>query len=440
MKFKKVVVIGGTGDFGSWYAGFFRDLGSSVVITSRNEEFGRKKALDLGVGFSPSLKGALHGADLVVVCVPFGVVESVLKEVIGLAEEGALVVDFASVKGRVVRVLQSFSKEGLELASVHPMHGPRVSSVVSKPVVFVPVKAGDKYESLKELFSSQGARVVECSAKEHDEMLSVVQGLTHFAHIASARALVELNVDLKKSREFSSPVYELFLSTMARVVLQNPSLYANIQVENPQNERVREVFAKQVELLRGIATDGDKRGLERAISQCACAFKSSESVLFAGDKAVSALNAEVGQLKGLVGRQVALENIHNQKVHYGVVEKVEADKVVLLENSKRVSIKLSNTALLTHGQYERWREQNVKTKKRDYSIVVPRECDSNVLKSVFKQSAVKTVLVVDEYDGLQLEQGKKSVTLGFEVFEDEDLNGFDDGLKKIVRGLGFSLR
>ncbi|MBO3842864.1 MAG: prephenate dehydrogenase, partial [Candidatus Brockarchaeota archaeon] len=45
-----------------------------------------------------------------------------------------------------------------------------------------------------------------------------------------AGAIREMNVDLKQSRRFSSPIYNAFLPMVYRVICQNPELYAQLQV------------------------------------------------------------------------------------------------------------------------------------------------------------------------------------------------------------------
>jgi prephenate dehydrogenase len=54
-------------------------------------------------------------------------------------EENCLLVDFVSVKQNAVKALQKIDRK-IEIASVHPMHGPRVKSVEGFPVVFIIIK------------------------------------------------------------------------------------------------------------------------------------------------------------------------------------------------------------------------------------------------------------------------------------------------------------
>jgi len=94
-----------------------------------------------------------------------------------------------------------------------------------------------------------------------------LQGLTHFVAIAAARTLTEL-----RAPSFETPAYALLRATMARVVLQDPALYAAIQLENPESIEVRRTFLGTVDRIRQLAEQNNQLGLEHEIETCACAF------------------------------------------------------------------------------------------------------------------------------------------------------------------------
>ena len=64
-------------------------------------------------------------------------------------------------------------------------------------------------------------------------MMAVVQGLTHFVTICMADSIRRLGVDIKKTEAFTSPVYQIELSLVGRLLSQDPALYADILEHNP---------------------------------------------------------------------------------------------------------------------------------------------------------------------------------------------------------------
>ena len=295
----KICIIGGSGAFGQWYARLFKKNGFGVVINCRHSAAGEKAAKQLGVEFEKSFSKAVSQADWAMVSVPIEATPSALRRTAEHLPRGALLFDMASVKAGARNALQKIAakRKDLELASIHPMHGPRAESLKGVPVVIVPVRKGAQFSLLKKVFEKQGAAIVESSAAEHDEILSVVQGMTHFVLLASASALGRKGFDVAHGRKFSSPVYKLFSSLMARVALQNPHLYAGIQLENPANKKARKTFLKEAAKLDGLVSSRRRRAVEKWIGKCAGAFKGrlGEELVKESDAALQAVERFEGK-------------------------------------------------------------------------------------------------------------------------------------------------
>ena len=64
-------------------------------------------------------------------------------------------------------------------------------------------------------------------------MMAVVQGLTHYVTLCMADTVRRLGVDIEKTLTFTSPVYQIELSLVGRLLSQDPALYADILQQNP---------------------------------------------------------------------------------------------------------------------------------------------------------------------------------------------------------------
>ncbi|MDY7081122.1 MAG: prephenate dehydrogenase/arogenate dehydrogenase family protein, partial [Halobacteria archaeon] len=138
-----------------------------------------------------------------------------------------LIMDVRSVKQEPVETMWEYAPEGVEVLGTHPMYGPSVRSMRGQTVILVKAREGDLTRRVEEAFRDAGANVQYAGAREHDRMMSVVQGLTHFAYISIGRALERLDFDVDESRRFMSPVYQVMLDFVGRVLNQNPHLYAD---------------------------------------------------------------------------------------------------------------------------------------------------------------------------------------------------------------------
>ena len=141
--------------------------------------------------------------------------------------------DFTSVKAPIVEAMMKYH-EGPVLG-LHPMFGPDVKSLVKQVVVTVPERDKESSAFLVEQLRLWGARICSCSAKEHDEAMSIIQALRHFTTYAYGTFLASKNPDLKKLQELSSPIYRMELMMVGRLFAQDPRLYADIIMSSKQN-------------------------------------------------------------------------------------------------------------------------------------------------------------------------------------------------------------
>ena len=87
----KIAIIG-TGNVGKALAGSFKKAGHNVTLAARDEDETRQVASQMGVSAAANAAEAAAAADVVVLAVPFGAVESVAKSIAG-ATAGKVVID-----------------------------------------------------------------------------------------------------------------------------------------------------------------------------------------------------------------------------------------------------------------------------------------------------------------------------------------------------------
>jgi len=144
---------------------------------------------------------AVSDADLVVLCTPLAQMEPLARAMRGALKPGAVVTDVGSVKGPVVRRLESLLKRaGAEFVGSHPMAGNERTGVGAAhadlfegAVAVVTPTARTSARALREvrrLWTGVGARVLEMGADEHDRLVSRSSHLPHV--VASALAALVL--------------------------------------------------------------------------------------------------------------------------------------------------------------------------------------------------------------------------------------------------------
>ncbi len=433
----KVAVIGGTRGLGRWIAKFLAEKGFNVLITGRNITEGELVSKKIGTGYTNNNVLAAETSDVVIISVPIHATPNIIKELAPLMKPGSLLMDVTSVKEESSQLMEEYAAEGVEVVPSHPMFGPRIRSLDGQVVVLTPSVDGAWYTKVYKFLEGENARIIVTTPEIHDRMMSIVQGLTHFAYVSIAATIERLDIDIKESRKFASPIYNLMLDTIARITAQNPYLVYSIQTSNTYIKDAHETFNETFNELKNMIADGDEEGFVHAMSNAAKHIDDLESALGRSDKAISALSEEVNILKNLVGREVGLKHIYSGKVHVGMLEELKPEFLVLRYNNSSTKLKLSNVEILTDKDLRDWKINNYPLRSYDVSAVFPESADPEVVVATVQGlEGVVDAEVMDTYSGSQIPEGSISITLRYLVFEDDAVLE----VEKLLKGFGCQIR
>ncbi|MCX6677761.1 MAG: prephenate dehydrogenase/arogenate dehydrogenase family protein [Methanothrix sp.] len=285
-----ILILGGTGETGSWFARYFKELDFDVAVWGPSGKV--EVAERLGVRFAEDMMAEVENSDIVLVSVLIEKTEAVIREVAPHMHPGSLIMDVTSIKSGPVKAMKTFAPKGVEVLGTHPMFGPTMASLAGQTIIFTPVegKTGKWQSIMRSLFESDGAHVEILDAEEHDEIMAVVQALTHFAYIGIGAALHTLDFDVERSRRFMSPVYEIMIDFVGRILDQNPELYASIQ-KNPKAAAVRQTFVAECMRLCEKADAGDLEGFKQIMKEAAEHYGVTKEAMARSDRVI---NARIG--------------------------------------------------------------------------------------------------------------------------------------------------
>ncbi len=247
----KAGIIGGTGKMGRLFVPVFERAGYDVVVSGRSTTI--------------TNTDIAQTCDLVIVSVPIRDTVRIIGEIAPLLREDQLLCDFTSLKaGPVSAMLGSKA----EVIGLHPMFGPTVSSIRGQTIVVCPVRTTDvTLNNLKGIFLREGAVCTITAPEEHDRMMAIVQGLTHFVTICMADSIRRLGVDIHETEKFMSPVYQIELSLVGRLLSQDPALYADILEQNPFVPEVLAACRSAAAELSAIVNSGDPEAFAEFFSR-----------------------------------------------------------------------------------------------------------------------------------------------------------------------------
>jgi len=264
----RILILGGTGETGSWFARYFKEKGFNVAVWGPSGKVA--VAERLGVRYAHDKIKEATESDIVLVSVLVEKTVEVIREVAPRMHAGSLIMDVTSVKSGPVKAMKTYAPKGVEVLGTHPMFGPTMPTLRGQTIILTPVQGkSEKWlPVIRSLFEADGARIEILDADEHDEIMAVVQALTHFAYIGIGAALKALDFDVERSRKFMSPVYEIMIDFVGRILDQNPELYAAIQ-KNPKAMKVRQTFVTECMRLCEKTDAGDLEGFKQVMRDAA---------------------------------------------------------------------------------------------------------------------------------------------------------------------------
>ena len=238
------IAIIGAGKMGVWFAKFFLEEGYSVVVADRSKEKLSKLKSEIAVETADFVE-AVQNADRVLICVSISAFEAVIKTISPSIREDQVVMDICSIKDFPVKVMHRHIKNGIVLGT-HPVFGPGSKSVKHKAFILTPTNAEEREfaQSFKKWLETKKARVFVMPPKKHDELMSVVLGFPHFLGLVACETLLE-QADYPETKNVAGTTYRLLLTLAEVTALENPELFASLQLSLPELEKIESSFIEK---------------------------------------------------------------------------------------------------------------------------------------------------------------------------------------------------
>jgi prephenate dehydrogenase len=215
---------------------------------------------------------AVRGADLVVLCTPVGLFESLLTEIAQTLQPGAIVTDVGSTKRSVVALAERILPRGVHFVGSHPMAGSEKRGVQHASAdlfhgavcITTPTSKTDPsaVEQIEAFWRRLGMTTTRLSPDEHDRLLADMSHLPH----ALAAALVTMQ------EEASLPLAGKGFRDATRIAAGDGGLWRDILLDNRDNlrasaERLRQQLQELLDRLDACDADGVKAWLDAAAAR-----------------------------------------------------------------------------------------------------------------------------------------------------------------------------
>ena len=408
-----VGIIGGSDGLGKTLIYYLRDE-FDVYITGRDHKKGRNVADEMNVNYIESNEGLANISDILVVSVPIQHTCDVIREVAPFMKSGSVMIDVTSVKEGPTKTMGEALPENVEYIPTHPVFGPRTTRLDNQVIVLTADRKGKWYGKVYDYLASKNMRIIETSAEKHDFMMSIVQVLTHFSFISTASAIEKLRVDISETEDYESPIYNLMIDMIARIVSQNPYLTYNIQSMNSNGDKIRNTLAEAVLELRDVINNGDEEAFIDIAIKATKHMGDITNALGRSDKAISALSYEYTYLNEQIGQEVGLKHIYSGKIHVGILESIDGKTAILRDGNKTKELRVANIRILLPGELYQWKLENLNKKTESISCVFPKNVHVETIENTVMNIAnLIDIRLTDAYTGPQIDD--RSISLTFEV-------------------------
>lgn len=165
-----------------------------------------QKGIDLGVidSYSTSAAEAAKDADVVVVAVPLGTMQTVFEQLSGVISDDTIVTDVGSTKGSVIESARiGLGQRLCQFIPGHPIAGSEKSGVEAgvaelyqnRKVILTPLKENTQIDidKIAGMWQSCGAHIEYLDIAHHDKVLAATSHLPHLLAFSMVNYLSGLN-------------------------------------------------------------------------------------------------------------------------------------------------------------------------------------------------------------------------------------------------------
>jgi prephenate dehydrogenase len=255
----KIGVIGGAGKMGQWFTRYLVKEEFEVVVSDKNTA-GLSIWEDIPKVKVASNNKVMAEADIILLCVSIDGFEDIVKEISPLVRSGQVMVDITSVKEFPVKAMHENLKTATILGT-HPLFGPGAKDLANQNFVLTPTNEREQVLAIKVMnyLQQHGARVTYMTPQKHDEMMSVVLGLSHFISIVAADTLANMG-KAQELKAIGGSTYRVLTTLVESVVSEDPELYASLQMRLPYVQEMEELFQMRAAKWAEMVKNQDKAG------------------------------------------------------------------------------------------------------------------------------------------------------------------------------------
>ena len=246
-----LAILGAGGGMGRLFTRQARLAGAEVMAFNREPAKGCLP-FAMAVDFLPQSR-------IILSCLPEAALAETLERLRPWLGADQVLADITSLKGPAMRIM-SEGHPG-PVVGAHPLFGPKarfsdnrsgIGAGLGRRVAVVPgARALPEHIALVEsLFQGMGCKTFQCSAKEHDRAMAMMQGLNFLDQLA----FLSIVSTVSRLDDFITPSFQRRLNAAQKFVHQDADLFITLARDNPYVQEMGEALLAELQgMLHGDA-------------------------------------------------------------------------------------------------------------------------------------------------------------------------------------------
>ena len=226
-----VVVIGARGQMGARFVRAFQNAGYPVSEVNQ--------PLD-----PESLSQAVHGASLVLLCVPIKAMREVVGAVAPFLSATTILADICSVK--VQPLHEMLAATTTPVVGTHPLFGPSTLDAELR-IAVTQGRGHEATDNISDCFRNLGFAPFTTTADEHDRAMAYIQGLNFVTTVAYLCASpLETGIE-----RFFTPSFGRRVEAATKMITEDASLFSTMFEANPHSLEAVRMFRSYLNVAAG---------------------------------------------------------------------------------------------------------------------------------------------------------------------------------------------
>jgi prephenate dehydrogenase len=252
---------------GGWFATFLKENGYKVTVYDSNERAAKVLSRKERLRFVDDPNRAAKEAQLIILATPTRVTKRLLEQIQINARSNTSIVEISSIKTPIKSTILKLQKRGTPILSIHPMFGPGAKTIAGRVVLTSVIPTNNRVaHQFLSLLKKKGAKLIQCSLKDHDKLVSIILALPHFMNIVFVNSLMALSVNPDRMRTLAGTTFKLQLLIAEAIYQEGKENVLSILVDNAHSLSTLKKLAQETASLLDAIENHRTRTLVRSLA------------------------------------------------------------------------------------------------------------------------------------------------------------------------------